>query len=281
MSLSLRARWMIWFTMVMAVALGVFAVLVYSSLSHELQANLDASLNQVVSSLDLIIREQAQKPEGKTRTPAQPKRRGEPDDLKEQLAFLQKDSLRKDSAVKPAIRPLDESGTSRSSGTEELEPVWGAIYEHIVLNPRNFKIQIMDTTGAIVYRSQNLGGDSLDLPEPFIALAQDTAAHFTTIRQAFHSSQDPQPIRVAVARSRAAVIAAAYPVDEVQGTLDDFFLTLVYLFPGVLLVSLLGGWLLARASLRPVDEITRTAKDITASHLSRRLPVPNADVRPG
>ena len=60
MSLSLRARLTLWFGLMMAISLGVFAVITYTSVSSELNANLDASLNQVVSSLDLIIRQQAQ-----------------------------------------------------------------------------------------------------------------------------------------------------------------------------------------------------------------------------
>ena len=47
----------------------------------------------------------------------------------------------------------------------------------------------------------------------------------------------------------------------------------MWLIPVVLLVSTIGGWFFARASLQPVDVITRSAQDITASNLSRRLPV--------
>ncbi len=39
-----------------------------------------------------------------------------------------------------------------------------------------------------------------------------------------------------------------------------------------MLISVIGGWFLAHKSLRPVDELTKTAKEITAQNLNRRLP---------
>ena len=105
MSLSLRARLTLWFGLMMAISLGVFAVITYTSVSSELNANLDASLNQVVSSLDVIIREQAQEQIEKRQKEAAPKStelarksRDGSKKLPAELAFL-KDTTRADSAV--------------------------------------------------------------------------------------------------------------------------------------------------------------------------------------
>lgn len=274
MSMSLRARLTLWFGLVVAVSLGVFGVLTYTSVSSELKTNLDVSLSKVVSSLDLIIRKEAEKPDGKDEDTPRRKDRADTSALADELAFLRKDSLTGDSTHSSIKTPQSGKG-KKPTEQETVDPVWSAIYEHIVLNPRNFMIQIMDTTGRIVYRSDNLGKDSLHLPRVFIELAQDSVPHFTTISQVVRRSEDPQSIRVSIARSRSALIAAAYPVDEVRSLLEEFFGTLILLGPVVLVLSTFGGWFLARASLHPVDEITRTAKDITASNLSRRLQVPN------
>ena len=59
MRLSLRARLTLWFGLTMALALAVFGLITFTSVSNELYTNLDASLNQVIASLDLIIREQS------------------------------------------------------------------------------------------------------------------------------------------------------------------------------------------------------------------------------
>ena len=139
-------------------------------------------------------------------------------------------------------------------------------------------IQIMDSTGAIVFRSKNLGKDSLHLPSGFLRLARDSLAQLhDRFADVLDTTGEPQSIRVAIARSRSWYIAAAYPVDEVQSLLEEFFSTLILLAPVMLIFSIIGGCFLAKTSLRPVDEITRTAQDITASNLSRRLPVANTN----
>lgn len=54
-------------------------------------------------------------------------------------------------------------------------------------------------------------------------------------------------------------------------------LVLLFSLPGILLVSLLGGYFLAGRVLSPMDEITRKAKEITADNLSQRLPIGGQD----
>lgn len=272
MSLSLRARLTLWFCLVMALSLGVFAVLTFTSVSNELSTNLDVSLYKVISSLDLVIRNKAEEPQDKKREEEPPKRGKQT--KQDDLAFLRQDSLLKDTAMQPAIKPSRESEIpAKTPGSAEpVDAIWTSIYEHIILTPRNFMLQVMDSNGVIVYRSDNLRNDSLRLEPAFILSVQDSIAKFTTLTMTMPGKSEGEEIRVAAARSRSALILVAYPIGEVQALLKQFFSFLVILAPGVLLLSTIGGWFLARASLHPVDEITRTAKDITASNLSRRLP---------
>jgi heavy metal sensor kinase len=271
-NLSLRARLTLWFTLVMAASLAVFGFLTYSSVSSELYTTLDVSLNKMVSSLDLIIRGQA---EAKLNPPnVQPRKRG---DTADELAFLRKDSLGKDTAIKSAIKPLPSEDKEKGAGSQESgDAVWMEIYEHIALTPRNHMIQILDSTGGLRYRSANLLPDTLVLPAALIENARDSVAQISTIMQSLRG-KEPEMIRVAVARSRSALIIAAYPVDEVTSLLEDFFSTLLILGPIILLFASVGGFFLAKASLHPLDEIIRTAQDITASNLSRRLPTPSSN----
>jgi signal transduction histidine kinase len=55
--------------------------------------------------------------------------------------------------------------------------------------------------------------------------------------------------------------------------LNKLLLVLFFSLPGILLVSLIGGYILAGRVLSPMDEITRRASQITADNLSQRLPV--------
>ena len=48
---------------------------------------------------------------------------------------------------------------------------------------------------------------------------------------------------------------------------------LVFVLPALLVASLLGGFLLVRGALGPVEALARSAEGITASDLSRRLPI--------
>lgn len=53
--------------------------------------------------------------------------------------------------------------------------------------------------------------------------------------------------------------------------LNNFRTNIAQAFPLVLLLGATGGWLLSRRSLRPIGEITRTARRITASSLNKRV----------
>ncbi|MBL7999432.1 MAG: HAMP domain-containing protein, partial [Candidatus Kapabacteria bacterium] len=65
-----------------------------------------------------------------------------------------------------------------------------------------------------------------------------------------------------------------YPLTEIQDTLNELFGVFLFGLPVALFISILGGYLLARYSLRPVDVLTHTAHEITAHNLGMRLPAP-------
>lgn len=54
-------------------------------------------------------------------------------------------------------------------------------------------------------------------------------------------------------------------------SLENFRSNIAQAFPLVLFLGALGGWLLARGSLKPIGEVMRTARRITASNLSERI----------
>jgi heavy metal sensor kinase len=62
---------------------------------------------------------------------------------------------------------------------------------------------------------------------------------------------------------------------SIESVLHGLILTLLLGLPVVVVVAIGGGYLLMQRALRPVDEITRTAKLITSRNLSERLPVSN------
>jgi heavy metal sensor kinase len=66
-------------------------------------------------------------------------------------------------------------------------------------------------------------------------------------------------------------VGAAY--EQVEGVLRGLLIALALGLPLTVVVAVGGGYLLMRRALRPVDEITRSAEQITSRNLSRRLPV--------
>jgi len=76
-----------------------------------------------------------------------------------------------------------------------------------------------------------------------------------------------QTVRVTCGKSMATV-------DESMAALAT---QLALIGPGILILSVLGGLLLASRALRPIDRIARTAEEINASDLSRRIEVKSTD----
>ena len=77
--------------------------------------------------------------------------------------------------------------------------------------------------------------------------------------------------------SGAARISVAYTAEDIQSNLTELFGSLLIGFPIAMLFATLGGLMLSKLTLRSIDKITLTAKEITASNLSRRLPMPSSN----
>ncbi len=254
--------------MIVMVTLTSLGVIAYFAVSNELNQNLDVSLMRVASSLDRII----QKKQAETQKPLKPAPIRKKKTRKERLAadsskqdsfafFRQNDTKRNDSLTQISDTLQDE----------EQNPVWSAVYEHILLNSKNYFIQIADFNNQVVYRSENLQPDSLPVFQNHsadISIDSKNFVHYT-----LHSQQ----LRLYVGKTKSAQISIGYPIEEIGETLNSLFSYLLIAFPIVVIISTFGGWFLAKVSLQPVDDITRSAQEITAHNLSRRLPMPLAN----
>lgn len=255
MNLSLRHRLTIWYGAIVALTLLAFGVISYVSVSTELRQNLDASLERVGNSLDYIIK----KKQAETKKPLRPAKT-ERRPAQDQFSFLRDNQKQ---VFYGPVRP-------DSNASEERDVVWTAVYEHILLNSKNFYIQVADTNNRIVWRSENLLSDSLPMisAPAYLAFEKAEGASHGFAPYIFKK----QNLRLMLMRTKNAQISIGYPVDEIEDTLGGLFGTLLIAYPFILIISLLGGHFLAKQSLQPIDEIARIACEITASNLSRRLP---------
>lgn len=86
----------------------------------------------------------------------------------------------------------------------------------------------------------------------------------------------PYPIRVltrpVVVQGRViSLVQVGMSLERIYQTRKRFLLILITILPVGLALAGVGGWILARHSLKPVDLMTRAARRISAYHLSERL----------
>lgn len=74
---------------------------------------------------------------------------------------------------------------------------------------------------------------------------------------------------------QSLVLFVAGPLEGNRQVLSTFSAGLLWTIPALLGLSALGGYILSRRALKPVDQITATTRSISVSNLSKRLPVPN------
>ena len=80
-----------------------------------------------------------------------------------------------------------------------------------------------------------------------------------------------QPYLVLTRSSPALILRMAAPLEGNRTILRAFSQGLAWTIPALLLVSALGGYILSRRALEPVDQITAAARSITVSNLAERL----------
>lgn len=133
---------------------------------------------------------------------------------------------------------------------------------------------IRDARGVVVYRSETLQGGDLPAGPQTLAQAHAGLPTFETVRLA------DQEIRLYTAPIILGTRIVGYV--QVARNLSDIDAVLnhlrAWLLPGaaiLLVVAAVGGWLLARLALRPMDRLGQEARAIgLARRIDRRLPVP-------
>jgi heavy metal sensor kinase len=128
--------------------------------------------------------------------------------------------------------------------------------------------QVFDADGALVHRGTALAG-------AMIPLATDRADRFE------NALAGGEPLRFAShaidVDGRTFTIQVAAPLHDLQEGLREAAWILLLMFPFLLVLGAAGGYWLARRALAPIDEITRTARSLSADNLSARLSAPRTN----
>jgi len=279
---SLKVWLTFWYSAIVALSLSAFGAYTYLSVSKNLHDNLDVSLIKVVNSLDYIISEN--QITNKNAINAKLNRVG-----KDKFAIF------RESERSRFVGPLRPSLEAQIMESEKQDAVWSSVYEHILLNPRNYFIQIADTNNDVIWRSRNLLTDSLPVLADFkkvtkkdtlsvkpqdrdsiIKLTYDDKGSTDKLDSVFtYYNLQKQQVRLLVKKTQHAIISVGYSMSDIQSNLNELFAIQILAFPLVLLLSVIGGLVLSRLAMRTVDQITMAADEISEKNLSLRIPEVN------
>jgi heavy metal sensor kinase len=144
------------------------------------------------------------------------------------------------------------------------------------LRDRGLTIRIVDQQGRII---QSFGAyASLPIDPPSFAAALRQQATFSTAPDLLE--QDPVRFYTAPILENArlvGIVQVGQSLGPVQDTLERLLATLLIGVPILAAFAALAGYFLAARALAPIDQITRTARRISAEDLSARLNLPATD----
>jgi signal transduction histidine kinase len=135
------------------------------------------------------------------------------------------------------------------------------LHDHTAIDASMYLFQVATPDGAVLFRSANLGTNTLPAPRRGHTNAT------VTVRQL-------GPVRIGSYPHGAVVIQVASPLEQANELLTQQTWALLALGGGVALLSVGLGYAYSRLVLRPVRAIERTAARIGAANLSERIPVP-------
>jgi heavy metal sensor kinase len=164
-----------------------------------------------------------------------------------------------------ALDPLSKYGFGNLDQTLETS---------MNLKPIGKFIQVLDESGHLGRKSDNLKNIQLPISLKALKNASKSLITFETNRSIGNT-----PLRIitfpVVENSQVTkIVQIASSLEGVEDVLNKLFLILIITVPSALLVASLGGQFLAHQALKPVDDITQTARMITSKNLNQRINPP-------
>jgi heavy metal sensor kinase len=142
------------------------------------------------------------------------------------------------------------------------------------LKPIGKFIQVLDESGNIGRKSDNL--KNVQLPISLSVLKSASQGHITFETNRFFGNAPLRIITFPVLENLhvTKIVQVASSLEDVEDALNTLFIILIIAVPFALLVAILGGQFLASKALKPVDQITKTARIITSQNLNQRIEPP-------
>lgn len=131
--------------------------------------------------------------------------------------------------------------------------------------------QFLDPNGHLDPRRPRLGGEPLHINPKALKDAEEGYATFETMPSDGRFPARVITFPVAQHGRIVNVLQVGMSLEGLYMARQHFLWILAALVPLALVLAGSGGWLLARRALRPVDQMTTTARRIEAEHLAERL----------
>jgi heavy metal sensor kinase len=142
------------------------------------------------------------------------------------------------------------------------------------LKPIGKFIQVLDKSGNIGSKSDNLKNVQLPISLNALKNASKGVITFETNRSIGNTPLRIITFPVIENNHPAKIVQIASSLEEVEDALNTLFIILIITVPLALMVASLGGQFLAHQALKPVDNITQTARMITSQNLNQRITPP-------
>jgi heavy metal sensor kinase len=142
------------------------------------------------------------------------------------------------------------------------------------LRPIGKFIQVLDESGRIGPKSDNLKNVQLPISLNALKNASTGLITFETNRSVGNTPLRIVTLPVAEKDHTMRIVQVASSLEDVEDALNTLLLILTITVPSVLIMASVGGQFLAHKALKPVDQITQTARMITSQNLNQRIPPP-------
>lgn len=149
-----------------------------------------------------------------------------------------------------------------------------ALETSMSLKPIGKFIQVLDESGQIGKKSDNLRNVQLPISLNALKNASKGLITFETNRSIGNAPLRIITFPVLENNHMAKIIQVASSLEDVEDALNTLLVILMITVPLALMVASLGGQFLAYKALKPVDNITQTARLITSQNLNQRIKPP-------
>jgi two-component system OmpR family sensor kinase len=143
------------------------------------------------------------------------------------------------------------------------------IREHGAYYPAKQYFEIWTHAGTLLCQSGNILGDSLIKHVAFPDAGGRVLQTVATFKV--------QPLRTIAEDAPEGRIIVGIPTESVGNTLEELMRALAWMGPVVVLLAVGSGLFLSKKSLAKVDQVTETARRISADRLSARIPSHDVD----